>query len=86
MNLLVDKLKGAQAGQVHNYAAEHERTSAELQFLKEMIHNVEIEINTYQQEYSQLQGEDEGYVSQVMERFKRKKSEEKLVRTDIFTN
>lgn len=81
MNLLLDKLKSAKGGQTQSYASEHERTVEELEFVDEMIHNLDMEISTYQQEYNMM--EREGYRQQVVGKLLRRKSDENLARSNI---
>lgn len=82
MNLLVEKIKSATGGRAEDYASKHERTSEELQFVNEMIHNIGIEIETYQEEYAKM--EPEGYRELVVGKILRRKSDENLVKSNIF--
>lgn len=86
MHSLVNMIAGGSGGKqtTQSYAADHERSSEELEFLSEMIHNVEMELNVYQQEFSKMASD--GKMSQMVGsvgKILRRTSDEKLVWTNI---
>ena len=61
MNILSEQIRGTHGKQVNKFAAELDRRNEELQFLEEMIYNVNDEMYTYQEEMDnpQQQADDE---------------------------